>query len=340
VNCACVSYHSIAPCGRGLSRRRGQSRSERGHVTSEQSDEKAAVIAVIERYRPRGVRLDVWSKIRPLVIDVVRACRPKTRQEARSILCVTAQLVAWADHVMLPLDVEEIFVPDVVERFMANAYRGSKDPATVRARLRSVGRTVTVRAPWPQHSDRYPRTPLTPPYSARELESLWTDAHNQRTEHRRIIFEKLLRIGLGVGASATEAARVRGLDFAQTPEGLVAILGPGRREVPVRVAHADALAMFSSEAKDDFIIPGKIERNKINSRIRDLEFSTRTPALRIGRLRTSWAVSLLNEGVPITEVMRAMGVTSVDIFRDLLRFVHPWSDREFRLVISGRVPNR
>lgn len=312
----------------------------RSMTTSTNHTVKSEVLSVMLAYRPVKISAERWSKLRPFVLETVTDFRPVSVVQARLFLRLVTQISDWADRVLIDLDVEKVFHPDTVERFIAEVPGSDRYRATTRARLRSIGRTVTVNAPWPSDVDRYPRARLAPPYGTRDLARLWSDAGNQPTEGRRNVFERMLGLGLGAGASAAELAHVRGTDLKQTSECLIVRLGPGRREVPVRTEYENTLRSHARSVGSEPLFPGVAHKSKMHRHISSLQLGDRTPPLRLARLRTSWAVSLLREKVPTDEVMRAMGVSTPDLFRDLFQYVDPWSEREFRLVLSGRLSPR
>lgn len=298
------------------------------------------VAAVMLAYRPNSLSAERWRELREFVIEVVTDARPVTVRQARSFLVITTQIADWADRVLIGLDVEKVFHPDTIERFIDARGGPDRYRSTTRARLRMIGRTVTVNAPWPSDVDRFPRARLSPPYGSRDLARLWSDVQNQPTDARRSVFEKMMILGLGAGATAGEQAQLRGSDVKQTRECLVVRLGPEKREVPVQSEYESKLLSHARAVGSGLLIPGRVEKSKMHRHIASVVLGARTPPLRLARLRTSWAVGLLKEKLPADEVMRAMGVSRPDLFRDLFEYVEPWCDREFRLVLSGRIPPR
>ena len=105
--------------------------------------------------------------------------------------------------------------------------------------------------------------------------------------------------------------------------------------MPIATPYQEELGAFARRAQSSYLIAGVVTHNKINAKIASLKVGQFAQALRMARLRTTWIVDLLKRGIPINEVVRAAGLSTLDVFRDLLHLVPPWSEADYRMIVSG-----
>src|SRR4051794_37414989 len=94
------------------------------------------IAALIADYEPEAVDPETWESIRPFFREVMYAIAPPAPVDFRNAAPAIARFIAWGQCQLIPLNAEELFHVDVVERFISMEVHG-RGRATVRSRLRS-----------------------------------------------------------------------------------------------------------------------------------------------------------------------------------------------------------
>lgn len=274
--------------------------------------------AVFEHYAPAKSRInaDEWAALRPVAIAACTAADYSTPASALQCMSTVAHYLAWAHRQNLPLELEQVFHPDHVERFIAHIASGhsSETVATRRGYLRKVGRACTKKAPWPAPSRPYAANiTLQPPYNEQEVNALWEAAHAQSNDQRTRVAQVLLCLGLGAGLKPGEMLQITAADHVRHHPGdpRLVVLLLENRIVPVLHEYTQALLDLCRRYPDGPLIGAHNPKTKDPlGKVRDnvewptwLEFK---PA----RLRTTWMVSVLRHGTRISEFQQIAGTVS------------------------------
>ncbi len=187
-----------------------------------------SIEAYIRAYHPYDplVRA-VWERIGGFVISVVLTLGPQNHSQAKMALRVAGWVTAFAVGDGYPLDIEEIFTPEVVGHWdeVELARYSPGTAADFRSRARTIGREVTRRAPWEPRPRRLPRRQLRPPYSRTDERRLWADSGRQATTGRTRVMVGVLAATFGAGLRPTGLPRAHtswvvrrgGVTFVEVP---------------------------------------------------------------------------------------------------------------------------
>lgn len=307
-----------------------------GGVVCTTADQVIAVWRPTTRVMPE----QSWFDAAPLIRAAVTAAGYTSPESARAALRVATAFTWWAVQCDCPLDVESLFTPDRVVRYVACLDGVStRSRATYRAHLRRVGRCATRRAPWPAAPDRYsPTQPAAKPYSAAELCGLWAAAATQATHRRGHVFKACLALGLGAGLRTAELVEVTATQVVEIGSSGVLQVRLLDRVVPVRAECTAALREVCHARPGGPIIgPETTAADRLYRHLKGVESASRAPTIRVGRLRATWAVKVLNGGVTISEFRRLSGTTSAKTIAMLADYVHerPDLDPEFLRAATG-----
>lgn len=302
----------------------------------------ATVLAAIQGYRPKSVtQMRRWETVAGVVRDVVTISAPPSRRRAIELMRTVAHFAAWAAGEGVEVQVECLFRPEHVERYIATGcpqlIEGSR--ATRRSALRRLGRAATRTAPWEPPPPQLPRHTLAAPYTAVEVAGFWAAAQAQRTPALRRTATALLTLGLGAGLVPIEYFGVHGRHVQQV-DGVtvVQVDGPRARRVPVLQPYAQPLVELAAEVCDGLLLghpllPGQESRQWHVIRLLDLPAGL--PVLRAGRLRSTWLVSLLASPVQVDELLAAAGITTTRPLQDLIPFVARRNDLTRLRAVAG-----
>ena len=180
---------------------------------------------------------------------------------------------------------------------------------------------------------------MAAPYSPAELEILWADALQQPSIVRRRAARALLALGLGAGLDGRWIARI-GPDAVHRGDGFVAVSvpAPAARLVVVRSCWEDEILDLAATAGSGVLLGRRSEsRNRVGDIAKRLRCPVGHPRISSARLRSSWLVDLLGDGVPITVICTAAGLSGITTLSDLLAHlpcVDP--DEQIRLLRGSR----
>ena len=305
----------------------------------------AAVLAAIEGYRPKSLKqLRRWETVAGVVRDVVTVSAPPNRRRAIELMRTVAHFAAWAAGEGVVVEVECLFRPEHVERYIATGCpqlaEGSR--ATRRSALRRMGRAATRTAPWEPPPPQLPRHTLAAPYSPVEVAGFWAAAQAQRTPALRRTATSLLTLGLGAGLVPIEHFGVHGRHVQQV-DGVtvVQVDGPRARRISVLRAYAQPLLELAAEVGDGLMLGHPLLAGQESRQwhvIRLLDLPAGLPALRAGRLRSTWLVSLLAMPVQVDELLEAAGITTTRPLQDLIPFVPRRDDLTRLRALAGLNP--
>lgn len=297
------------------------------------------VEALIDGYRPGlPATVKAWPVISELVLRVIRAIRPPTYLSAQRSLTAVGRLSAWAAREFIPLDEEHVFSPSSVGTFIGaldGLYPATR--ATYRSRLETIGRAVTVKAPWPPLEEQIRRVVRKPPYSRDDIAAIEADLANQPSELKWRAGTTVHVFGLGLGPFPAEFLAITADDIVVT-DGVVEVglgAGPTRRVVPVLAPHGEAVLKLADLFPNGPIIYPPRAKWDLTTLIRQVRLSKLTPALSGHRYRATWLVRHLELGTPLKLLLPASGIVEVKGLHELLAYVPDIDPAVARQILAG-----
>ncbi len=302
---------------------------------------------VVSLYQPGPSRMppQEWQRHGAFVTAAVRAAAYPSPWGALGAMQTVSSFVGWCIAQDYPIRAEQIFVPDLVEQFIGSLPgRNLSALSTYRSRLRRVGIANTTRAPWRPTPRPLRSSPhVHPPYAATELAGFWAAADDQKTSRRRHVLRTMLTFGLGAGVRSGELADLTA-EAVQPHQGHPRILIchlPGR-SVPLRAdlvdtAH-DLLAAATKRAGPGALLLGHTRgdvKDPLGKATRGLELPRVLPALRMSRLRTTWAITLLTNGIRVSEYATVSGSTSGRILEELASHIPEREGDDLLTALTG-----
>jgi hypothetical protein len=288
-------------------------------------------------YRPRHYDDDVWREIRPLVVVAADRLGLDGGAGAQRVVRVLSRLLAWAVEDGLPLDLEVVVDPEMVEHFVAVALTDDRSRATYRAILRRIGPLLTRRAPWESRPVPVARRHVAAPYTGDEIEVLRADAVLQPTPGRVRAAHALLALGAGAGLDGRWITRVGAADVRRSRGVVLVRVGePSGRLVPVLAPWEREVLELAASAGREFLVGGRsLAKNRAGSLAASLVVGNGHPRFSASRLRSTWLVTHLVLGARLPELAAAAGLQGVTVLSDLLRYVPKLSDADAFAVLRG-----
>ena len=290
------------------------------NVTSGAADE---AVHVIDTFVPQGVRARTAWAYTHRVVAQAALVSTRSASNAAKYLSHLSDFAAWAHEQGVPLALEALLDPDVIERYIAVGMPGARD--STRATRRSILRRIARRCASPQQEPPLPIAyrRVRPPYSCEEVQGLLALASAQPTPTRRRTLRALLHLGLGCGIASRDLAWVRGQDIEQLQDGSVSVTvsgGTRPRTVITLEAHEATLLEIARFARAGLLIGGTARgrRNVTRGPLDRVVGGEDLPRLETARLRSTWLLTHLRARTPLPTLMTAAGLTTVRPLEDLL----------------------
>ena len=305
--------------------------------------------AIIANFTPRSVPGNVWPEIEDFVREAVYDLdlRPDTssRDKLRTTLGAVARLVAWV-YVQYGVATREgVFHHQVImDYFQSGPGAGltKRAAGAQRSLLFRVG--AELNPEWSRELEwGLTYEPALEPYSEHEIAHFYSWAASQPTKSREHGCELVLALTLGAGLRAGEIARLRARDVTIDQYG--AIVRPhgyrsaGYRNVPVHVNYQTAiLDAVASVGPDDYLFrPGRESEDTamVSSYIRRVtrESDRNYPDTR--RLRNTWIVGAITNGVPNDVLCEAAGLNNLNQFDRWVVEAGRARAAQYRLMLQG-----
>lgn len=269
----------------------------------------------IRDYRPR-LSQKGWDAVAEQVRAIVAATAPATCYEARRLLHAVGRLAVWADQQGLPREPGAWLRRETIDAFVLSGCTGL-DGSTIQTYRTWLRRTREALV-WVQRGEAppvrisSPRRPQ-PPYAPGELAGLRVWAEHLPGQAQRDGLA-LMALGAGCGLAPGEVPAVRGRHVAigcGVPVLDDALVG---RLVACRASWASTLADLAGMAGDGYLFrPGrKVEaaKNLVSSWPARHRPPAGLPSLSARRLRSTWIVALLADGINPAVVADAAGMSS------------------------------
>lgn len=282
----------------------------------------SSILEAVDEYVSRSLSAEQFAHVRDFAREVVLSIDHANTKSAANAMRDVSWLAAWCDSVAIPLEVQFVFDPDTITRYIDDGCRDLTDTArrTYRGNLRRIAREV---APWihPRPDNKYPRWTLKRPYTDAEVDGFLRLMTNQPKEDLRRRLEALLSLGLGAGLKPGEYQHVRPADLTFDYGVLCVGVGSPRRVIPVREPFDARLEVLARSCPDTYLLGdrgGSDRRNAVNNIIRRIQGGGNLPPLTIGALRATWLAAYF-KSLGVDALMAAAGVTETHGFTDLAR---------------------
>lgn len=280
-------------------------------------------VGIIASYHPRAasVPTGVWNRLRSAVAGYVTATLPCSAASAQQRMRVTAQFLAWCERNDLALDPELVFTEDTVEAFFAAGVVTTRSRSTFRSQLRTVAKANTRRAVWTPTPEVIPHVSARPPYTPAEVDQLLALVNVQNTARRRRVLDVTLHIGLGLGLTAPEILGLCREDIRR--EGRLVLASVGTRVVPARQQYAEHIWRLAQETDGSKLLGDHLApKRSFEVLLREVIIPSYAPEVRVRRLRTTWLVNVLSDGIlTLPEFQLVSGLTSGRVLDDIVEFV-------------------
>jgi integrase len=292
-------------------------------------------------YRPK-IDPAYWEAIRDFVRDIAKTVELRIPYQLDAIYNGLTDFALWAWQTAgLPLDAATLFERSVIVYYtqvgcgqLTMAARGNRRSLLLRIEevLRETGPT---RLP--------PMPPSNPsePYDAKQLVSVVSWARGQSTPSRRSNAHMLVTLGLGAGLSAQEIIALRVRDIHRDGPDIDVTIPEGRtRTVAMLREFADIMPNVQHEDGDAYAFRrGRTVAyvNAISNFVRRGNNAGLRPQTQ--RMRATWIVRHLNAGTPLSVLVAAAGLESLDALARFERFATPVPpDRAERALRYADVP--
>jgi hypothetical protein len=281
--------------------------------------------------------LPYWAIIGPFIDAAVRDSAAGCGRSDRDLFAAATPMVLWAWQARgIPLERGRVFRHSLVEQFihlgMPGAARGSR--ATLRSTL---WRMTEVLNPADPHGDHrpIPRSIPTAAYSQAAIAELYSWANTQGTPARSRNALALLCLGFGAGLATRELLDVRITDIstnidtraAGSRTATVVVWSDRPRVVPFRREWIPTLLTVVSDMDDDCWLfrPGRTGTSP--GQVTDFLTRSRTHLdVRPSRMRTTWLLQHLAEGMSAGDLLRISGLKNYAALDKLVPFVPPQAD--------------
>ena len=286
---------------------------------------------IITGYHPQ-TRPVAWAHVRPFVIGCVLAMRPRTHENTRRLMTMTALYASWVWTVTgAELAPDRIFSNALVGLYLSESltnhseiYRfdTTRQLSTMAARL---GRTDINRLPTPWQSER------VSPHSQVEIATINSWAATLPTEMTRRNGRALLGLAGGAGLSAAELMTVRVEDIDDLGDTMIVnVYGDRARRIPVFGFWARILRksidgrsqglMFKSYRLEEY------PPRALQTFLSNYPCSVRPSA---ARLHSGGVIKHLDSHTPLPVLMEIAGFTSAQSLQAYLPHSQPQASDDF-----------
>lgn len=274
---------------------------ERGHNGNQLGNPGPTVADIVERFLPENEEArTAWAGSLGAEIGHRVAVLTDDAERAQDLLAAASVLASWATTIIgLPLTTSALLRETTIERWAAAMRDQISDAsiASLRSRLRALARNRTP-------GGRARGRAVALGYSDEDLARLISARHALTKSDQRI-FDVHWCLGLGAGASGSEALSAAPSQVICAGE--VVALRLGARVVPVDHRCLDRLEALRAAHADEATLSGlrRARSEDPRQRISDACGVSLDPA----RLRATWLMRRLTDGVPLDVLTTAAGAS-------------------------------
>jgi hypothetical protein len=297
---------------------------------------------IIVNYRPM-VPASQWQACREFVVTSVLATKPRTYENTRRVMSMTARFVCWTWTVTgCALTPDKVFTDSHSRRFISDQL-GARSPIYrwgVARQLSVISEEVNGNELFrPVFGSRRARTA---PYSTAELATMSSWANALPTAHKRRNARAILALGGGAGLTAAEVMVAR-VEDVEVLDGVtyIAVRGSSPRRVPMLSIWTKTLALAIAGATPGLIFVGyRLEEYPPRSLQTFLTENRGQVRPSSARLKCNFVVALLDAHLPVQVIMEAAGFTSAHGLDPYLPFAQNPKLDDFIATIAGNAVTR
>lgn len=288
------------------------------------------LLRVVNRFCPQGGLAEQWDEVGAPTIAVVTAARITGSESLRKHLTHVGYFLAWATREGHPpaLGTVRRELTDEYTR-IGMAASSAKSRADRRARLRSVADRVNPDQA-PDRGVTVARPAVKPPYSPNEMLRILRVTSAQPTPIQLRKLSVCVGLGAGAGLDSPDLRHLRRRAITDDlARGIAVTVGGSRPRTVTVLRDYEPLvrAGLIGLRPDDLVLGVNEARRTIAARaISDATLLGDCPHIEQSRLRSTWLAHLLTHRVPVSEVLRAAGLTSGRTLADLLPFLPKVTD--------------
>jgi hypothetical protein len=257
--------------------------------------------------------------------STVSAARDKTPYTDGEVTLVVRLLTEWSSSRGLELTTEAILARENIASFIHAGIEGraAATRADYRSKLLRVAEALLPPESAPRRLTPLQASDPSAPYTQDDQQVLVAWARAQK-KHRRTDARVLLALGLGAGLSSAEIMNARASDVVMTIEGVVLIhvRETRPRVVPVLRKWEKVLVERARtlDGEDFLFIAGRTGsgKNLISNFVQRDDASVHVQPQ---RLRSTWLVTQMSASTPLTALVEAAGVESLEALTRFLPFV-------------------
>lgn len=278
--------------------------------------------SIVASYIPKSMSDEQWQRAQPLVQDLLRR-HPATGDEAlRQKLVALTMFVKWAMGVGHPLDREVLMTEEMIEGFVVTMDTQATTAANYRSRLRGIARKANPGRNAPSASVKVAHRSVKAPYTANEVATITRVARVQPNPQTGRQMRACVGLGLGAGLDSVDLRPLLGRHVVDLGTHGIRIDVTGRveRTLWVRRQFEDLVREgLHGVAPGQLVVGTKRDRKNMCARIYSHAiFEGDVPHLEQGRMRTTWILDLLRQGVTLPVLMHAAGLRSARTITDIV----------------------
>lgn len=274
----------------------------------------------LEAYEP-DLPEGAWTVIRPFVLEVTTELSTVLTYTPAFTLSAVARHVDWCVNVAgIPMTRDAIFRRDVIAAGVAvmdttkSSSRGRRRSLLLRA-----GEALEIIKALPPLPPLAAASPATP-YTGWEIDAAIRWSEVQEGVNGRSA-RALIDLGFGAGLASRDLVSVRAVDVGEGGAAVALV----DRTVPVTEEWREDLSELAATAEDrtlPLFRPGVAWHKNIVKTFIDRSMSL-TVHLTTQRMRATWLVDRLANGVPMQDLLAAAGLKSMDALVRYERFLPP-----------------
>lgn len=296
----------------------------------------------INAWHPEKKRAAFWRQH----AEFIRAAAAKVASDSplsgqNQVLALEA-FVRWAVESHVSLDPEVLFHPDTVERYALHGMRhlSQTSRTTRRSVIGKIAAANTRRAPWSPPPKKMGRHATPVPYTERDVELLLRAGREQPFPRRQRSVLGMIYLCAGAGVSPSDVVRVRGVDVVED-DGYVRVRVGGKhpRIVTVRDQFAAPLLELARDAGDTWLLGANVDpdgKSPLEVHLHGIRKPHWMPKLSSHRLRYTWMVAVLDDGIPFADFMDAAGLTTASQLGELLPLLIRHDANATNALMAGR----
>lgn len=274
-------------------------------------------------YRPH-IDPAYWEAIREFVRHVVIACEGHVPYPVSELYRAASEFALWGwQSAGLPLEVDGLFERSVVAYYVQVGCGQLTAAARGNRRSMLLRMTEHLTSSGPTRLPPLPPSEPSEPYTQKQTVSVISWARAQSTAERRTSAHVLVCLGLGAGLSAGEIILTRTDDIQRSGGDITINVTSGRaRRVPMLREFAQLLPHQEQLRPETFAFRPNRSMAYVNAisnfiaRGNDGGVKPHTQ-----RMRATWIVRQLEARTPLSVLVKAAGVDSLDALARFERFV-------------------